>query len=407
MLVKQRYLSLDIFRGTTVAFMILVNNPGTWSHVYGPLEHAAWHGLTPTDLVFPFFLFAVGNAMAFVVPRLRAEGDRVFWKKVITRTLLIFLIGTFLSWFPFSRWEEGQLVFRGWEWTRVNGEIAGIRVAGTLQRIAICYFLASVIVYYAIVRTAALIGGLILLLYWLLCIVINPADPYSFEGWFGKAIDLQVFGIAHVYHGDGVAFENEGIISTFPAVVSVIIGFIVGDYIRCRGKEAADIKLDPTAVHPIYKTITVLFSAAVALLLTGYIWSLFFPLNKKIQSSSFILTTAGLATVLLSTLVYLVEAKNNKGGWTRFFAVFGKNALFIYALSELLGELLGFIRISDGINQSGQPSYLSPLQWFYQHICANVPGPPENGSLLYAICIVLLLWIVAYWMDKKKIYIKV
>ncbi|MGZ8557194.1 MAG: acyltransferase family protein [Chitinophagaceae bacterium] len=407
MRVNQRYLSLDIFRGVTVAFMILVNNPGTWSHIYDPLEHAAWHGLTPTDIVFPFFLFAVGNAMAFVLPRLRAGGNNVFWKKIITRTLLIFLIGTFLNWFPFSRWEDGRLVFRGWEWAGANGEIAGIRVAGTLQRIAICYFLASVIVYYAKVRMAAVIGGLILLLYWLLCIAMNPSDPYSFEGWFGKAIDLRVFGAAHVYHGDGVAFENEGIVSTFPAVVSVIIGFIVGDYIRRRGKEAADVKPDATNSHPIYKIISVLFTTAVTLLLTGYIWSLFFPLNKKIQSSSFILTTAGLATLLLSTLVYLAEAKNKKGGWTSFFAVFGKNALFIYALSELISDLFGFIRIPNGINESGKMSYISPLQWFYQNICAEVPGPPENGSLLYAVCIVLFLWTIGYGLDKKKIYIKV
>lgn len=401
---NQRYYSLDVFRGATVAFMILVNNPGSWSHIYPPLEHAAWHGLTPTDLVFPFFLYAVGNAMAFVLPRLREKGDSAFWKKIITRTLLIFLIGTFLNWFPFSRWQDGELVFRGWEWTRANGEIAGIRVAGTLQRIAVCYFLASIIVYYTKVRTAAIIGGLILFLYWILCIVMNPFDPFSFEGWFGRSIDLNVFGAAHVYHGDGVAFENEGIVSTFPATVSVIIGFIVGDYIRRRGKTAT---IQPETTDAVYKTLTVLFSSAVAVLLVGYIWSLFFPLNKKIQSSSFILTTAGLATLLLSTLVYLIEVKNKRGGWTSFFAVFGKNALFIYALSELLGDLFGFIRIPGGINENGQASYVSPLQWFYQNICAKVPGPPENGSLLYAICIVLFLWAIGYWMDKKKIYIKV
>ena len=401
---NQRYYSLDVFRGATVAFMILVNNPGSWSHIYPPLEHAAWHGLTPTDLVFPFFLYAVGNAMAFVLPRLREKGDSAFWKKIITRTLLIFLIGTFLNWFPFSRWQDGELVFRGWEWTRANGEIAGVRVAGTLQRIAVCYFLASIIVYYTKVRTAAIIGGLILFLYWILCIVMNPFDPFSFEGWFGRSIDLNVFGAAHVYHGDGVAFENEGIVSTFPATVSVIIGFIVGDYIRRRGKTAT---IQPETTDAVYKTLTVLFSSAVAVLLVGYIWSLFFPLNKKIQSSSFILTTAGLATLLLSTLVYLIEVKNKRGGWTSFFAVFGKNALFIYALSELLGDLFGFIRIPGGINENGQASYVSPLQWFYQNICAKVPGPPENGSLLYAICIVLFLWAIGYWMDKKKIYIKV
>lgn len=403
---NQRYFSLDVFRGATVAFMILVNNPGTWSHIYPPLEHAAWHGLTPTDLVFPFFLFAVGNAMAFVMPRLRAGGDATFWKKIIKRTVLIFLIGTFLHWFPFSNWVNGRLVLRGWEWTRADGELAGIRVSGTLQRIAICYFFASIIVYYTRVCTAAIIGGVILLLYWLLCIAMNPADPYSFEGWFGKAIDLHIFGAVHVYHGDGVAFENEGIVSTFPAIVSVIVGFIVGDYIRRRGKETSNLKID-AGVHPIYQTLSVLFTAAVVVLFIGYVWSLFFPINKKIQSSSFVITTAGLAIAGLSALIYCIEAKNKRGWLTSFFDVFGKNALFIYALSELIGDLFGFIRIHNGIGDNGQTDYISPLQWFYQNICARLPGPPENGSLFYAICMVLFLWAIGYWMDKKKIYIKV
>jgi predicted acyltransferase len=405
--VKQRYLSLDVFRGATVAFMILVNNPGTWSHIYDPLEHSEWHGLTPTDLVFPFFLFAVGNAMAFVMPRLRAAGDAAFWKKIITRTLLIFLVGTFLHWFPFYNWINGKTVFKGWEWINNDGELQGIRVSGTLQRIAICYFFASIIVYYTKMRTAAIIGAVILLVYWIVCIAMNPADPFSFEGWFGKNIDLNVFGAAHIYHGDGVAFENEGIVSTFPAIVSVIFGFIVGDYIRIRGKETSNIKTDGNVVHPIYKTLTILFIAAVALLFIGYVWSLVFPINKKIQSSSFILVTAGFGILLLNTLIYLIEVKNKRGWWTSFFDVFGKNPLFIYALSELIGDLFGFIRIRNGMSDNGQVNYISPLDWFYQNICTKIPGAPENGSLLYAICIVLFLWLIGYWLYKKKIYIKV
>lgn len=138
-----------MFRGATVAFMILVNNPGTWSHLFSPLGHAKWHGITPTDLVFPFFLFAVGNAMAFVMPRLSLEGDAVFWRKVLKRTFLIFGIGLFLNWFPFVHWQDGALAFRSWEWTRSDGSLAGVRILGVLQRIALCYFFASIIIYYA------------------------------------------------------------------------------------------------------------------------------------------------------------------------------------------------------------------------------------------------------------------
>src|SRR5689334_130469 len=156
---NQRFYSLDIFRGATVCLMILVNNPGSWSHIYAPLEHAPWHGLTPTDLVFPFFLFAVGNAMSFVMPRLEAGGDAMFWKKVIKRTLLIFLIGLFLNWWPFVRWQDGELVFRAWS----DGKQSGVRIFGVLQRIALCYFFASVIIYY-LKPKRAFYAGLVLLL---------------------------------------------------------------------------------------------------------------------------------------------------------------------------------------------------------------------------------------------------
>ena len=179
---RQRYESLDVFRGATVAFMILVNNPGTWSYIFDPLEHAEWHGLTPTDLVFPFFLFAVGNAMAFVMPRYETAGSPAFWKKTIKRTILIFLIGLFLNWYPFLQWQNGELVLRTWTWERPDGSIAGVRILGVLQRIALAYFFAAVIIYYAKTRGAFLIGSLLLLIYWALCIAGNPADPYSLAG---------------------------------------------------------------------------------------------------------------------------------------------------------------------------------------------------------------------------------
>jgi predicted acyltransferase len=201
---SQRYYSLDVFRGATVAFMILVNNPGSWSHIYAPLEHATWHGLTPTDLVFPFFLFAVGNAMAFVMPRLEAAGSSAFWKKVLKRTALIFLIGLFLNWFPFVRWQDNELVLAGWVSTRLDGSVTGVRILGVLQRIALCYFFASVIIYYGKTRGAFVTGLILLLLYWAMCIVGNPSDPYSLQGWFGTAIDKAILGEAHMYKGEGV-----------------------------------------------------------------------------------------------------------------------------------------------------------------------------------------------------------
>jgi predicted acyltransferase len=164
MIQKERYYALDVFRGATVALMILVNNPGSWGHIFSPLAHASWHGCTPTDLVFPFFLFAVGNAMAFVMPKFEKGTPTDFWKKVVKRTVLIFLIGLFLNWSPFVKWSDGHLVAKTWE---------NIRILGVLQRIALCYFFASIIVYYGKSKMAFYIGGLILIAYWILSFLLG------------------------------------------------------------------------------------------------------------------------------------------------------------------------------------------------------------------------------------------
>jgi predicted acyltransferase len=190
MIQKERYYALDVFRGATVALMILVNNPGSWGHIFSPLAHASWHGCTPTDLVFPFFLFAVGNAMAFVMPKFEKGTPTDFWKKVVKRTVLIFLIGLFLNWSPFVKWSDGHLVAKTWE---------NIRILGVLQRIAICYFFASVIVYYGKSKLAFYIGGLILIAYWILCFLLGTqGHPYSLSGFFGNALDQTILGVNHL-----------------------------------------------------------------------------------------------------------------------------------------------------------------------------------------------------------------
>ena len=190
---KERYYSLDVFRGATVALMIMVNNPGSWDHIFAPLEHAPWNGCTPTDLVFPFFLFAVGNAMSFVMPGFIQAGNRVFLKKVLKRAVLIFLIGLFLNWSPFIKWDNDHLIFKVWE---------KVRILGVLQRIAICYLLASLIIYYGKTRGAFVISIVLLMGYWLLCLAFgHPPDVYSMEGYFGVGIDKAILGESHMYHG--------------------------------------------------------------------------------------------------------------------------------------------------------------------------------------------------------------
>jgi len=373
--------------------MILVNNPGNWEHIYPPLEHASWHGLTPTDLVFPFFLFAVGNAMALTMPKLEAAGASTFWKKIIKSTILIFLIGLFLNWWPFVRWQSDSLNFKHWV-DPVSPE-NGIRILGVLQRIAICYFLASVILYYFKAKQSLYITLTLLVVYWILCVIGNPADPYSLSGWFGTDVDKKILGVAHMYKGEGVAFDPEGIMSTIPSTVEVIFGYLIGNYIHRKGKN--------------FEMVSSLFVAGVVMLIAGFCWDMVFPINKKIWTSSFTIYTSGLATITIATMIYVIELKNIKGWLTRFFDVFGKNALFVFALSAFLPRLLGLIRIPLNSHSNGEDKivYTNPWNWLYQKVLVHIPGDPRLGSLVYALCVITFMWAICWWLDRRKIYIKV
>jgi predicted acyltransferase len=261
---KQRFYSLDVFRGATVCLMILVNNPGNWAHIYPPLEHAKWHGLTPTDLVFPFFLFAVGNALSFVMPRLRQGGDKVFWKKIIKRSLLIYAIGLFLTWWPFFHYQNDHLVFR--HWVDPGHPENGVRILGVLARIALCYLLASILIYYFKPNAVFYIAMILLLLYWALCLLLgDPADPFSITGWFGNKVDKAILHIPHMYKGEGIPFDPEGIMSTMTAVVNVIFGYLAGDYIQKKAR-----LYDPAAQGKNFEMLSGLFVAGIALVLTGF-----------------------------------------------------------------------------------------------------------------------------------------
>lgn len=385
-IMKERYLSLDVFRGATVAGMILVNNPGSWSHIFPPLEHASWHGCTPTDLVFPFFLFAVGNAMAFVLPRLQETSTATAWKKIIRRSLLIGLIGLLLNFFPFVKYNDaGALVAKSW---------SALRIMGVLQRIALCYFLAAALLLLLKERGAFVAGCSILLLYWLACVAGNPADPYSLKGWFGTAFDRSLLGENHLYHGEGIAFDPEGLLSTPAAIVQVLFGYFAGQYIQQKGKNEA--------------MLNGLFVSGLVLVFCGFCWDQVFQINKKIWTSSYTIYTSGLALLVLGVVIWLLEFRNAAGAWSRFFNVFGKNPLFIFVLSGMLPRALGLIRIPAGFDPSGKQKFLSPLGWFYEHLCAPLfTSVPEFGSLLYALCFIALMWAIAWWLNARKIYIRV
>jgi predicted acyltransferase len=383
---NQRFYSLDVFRGATVALMILVNNPGSWSHIFPPLKHAPWHGVTPTDLVFPFFLFAVGNALAFVMPKLDLAGETVFWKKIVKRSLLIFGIGLFLNWYPFIKYnDEGTLVAKIFD---------NIRIFGVLQRIAVSYFFAAIIIHYGKVKGASITALMILLGYWILSVAANPHDPFSLEGWFGTAIEKKIVGENHMYKGEGVPFDPEGLMNSFAAIVQVILGYLAGNHIIKKGKTP--------------EMLNGLFVAGCVLVFVGYSWDLVFPINKKIWSSSFTVYTTGVALLVLSLFIYIIEFKERRGVWSRFFDVFGKNALFIFAMSALIPRSLALIRIYNGVQPNGKPKFLNPLSWYYEMICKDIlPSDPRIGSFVYAVTIIAVMWLLAWVLDKKKIYIKV
>lgn len=394
---KQRFYSLDVFRGATVALMILVNNPGSWDYIYTPLEHAPWHGCTPTDLVFPFFLFAMGNALSFVMPGLEKAGDAVFLKKVFRRSLLIFGIGLFLNWFPFIKWSGNHLVFKAWtepaDILHPDADATGIRILGVLQRIALTYFFASLIIYYGKIKAAFVWVAIILLGYWGLCLQLGtPGDPYSLAGYFGTRVDKTVLGTAHMYKGEGVAFDPEGLISTLPAIAQVILGYLVGHFISQMGKT--------------YEMITRLFVIGCVLIFIGLCWNMVFPFNKKIWSSSFVVYTNGLAILTLCVLLYLIEMRDQRGAWSRFFDVFGKNALFIFVVSGIVGRMYGLFHIADGKDMQGAVIYKGLKEWMYDHIFFPAFGA-INGSLMYAVFHIIIFWALCYSLDKKKIYIKV
>jgi predicted acyltransferase len=373
---SQRSLALDIFRGMTVCFMIIVNTQWGENLAYAPLQHAKWFGFTPTDLVFPSFLFAVGNAMSFAMKKFETMEQRAVLWKIIRRTLVIFFLGYLMYWFPFiEKGPDGHLGL---------APISHTRVMGVLERIALCYGIASLLIYYCKPRTVIVIGVCLLIGYWIILLAagVPGMDPFSMTGNAGYRLDMFILGENHLYHGEGVAFDPEGILSTLPAVVNVIVGYFVGVYVSRKGKE--------------YEGLTKLLLVGCGFIAIALAWNTVFPISKKLWTSPFTLLTVGIDMILLAFLIYTIEFRQKKS-WTPFFNVFGKNPLSIYLLSELLITVL-FI-IPAGHDES-------VAEWvnrvFYQGFF-----PGAFGSLLFAVTYMLICWSVGKWLDYKKIYIRV
>ncbi len=378
----QRFLALDVFRGMTVCFMIIVNTSGNGDTTYAPLMHAHWHGFTPTDLVFPSFLFAVGNAMSFVMNKWQTQSQSYVLGKIIKRTVLIFLLGYLMYWFPFFRPDASG------HWT--FSPIADTRILGVLQRIALCYGIAALLIYYLKPRMALIVSIGLLFLYWGLLYWFGDAgNELTPTGNAGYYLDKWIMGESHMYHGEGFAFDPEGWLSTLPAIANVVAGFMVGRYIQQKSSQPDGVSMGKT-----YEGIAKLMLVGALLLFLAYCWNFYFPINKKLWTSSFVLHTVGLDCLILSAVIYVVDFLQ-KTRWTYFFQVFGKNPLFIYLVSELGVVILYVIRIDN------TPLFI----WAYKNIYAHAGA--YFGAFLFAVSWMLFCWLVGYILDRKKIYVRV
>lgn len=382
----ERYKALDVFRGGAVALMILVNNPGTWDYIYAPLKHAPWNGFTPADLVFPFFLFAVGCAQSLVFPRMwEKHSETYFFKKVIRRSIVIFFLGLILNWFPFVHWFKSELGFKAWTWIDEVGQMKGIRIMGVLQRIALAYGFSSFLEYFFPKKILTL-SLLILILYWGICISFGVGDVHSLSGWFGTSFDKFILGEVHLYQGEGRPFDPEGLASTLPAISQVMLGFWSGRILQA---------------YTLRKSIRSLFKRGSIFILLGIGWSLSHPINKKIWTGSYVLLSTGIALLFVVVLVYLLDFKKYTYFLVRWFEAFGKNPLFIFVLSGLIPGALNLIIVKDS------DGYFPLLDYLYKKIFSSLSSQLELNSLLFSIVFIFFYGIIVIWLDKRKLYIKV
>jgi predicted acyltransferase len=365
---RQRLASLDAFRGLTIAGMILVNNPGSESHVYPPLRHAEWHGWTPTDLVFPFFVFIVGVSIAFAISQRQEEGAgrSNLYFKIFKRSLILFSLGILLRLFPRFDFET-------------------VRIPGVLQRLALCYLFAALLYIHVGVRGRVGVAVLVLAAYWAALKFISVpgygAGVLDYEGNLAGFIDLKLLA-GHLYKPE---FDPEGILSTFPAIVTAILGSLAGDWLRSKRRHSA-------------KTLGLL-AAGAALTGLGLALHPYFPINKPLWTSTFVLFTAGAALLFLAGCFFLVDVLGRKK-WALPFIVLGTNAIAAYVGSSLLAKILLWVKVSSGGERIGL------FSWIYRS--AFVPWAGDvNGSLAFAITFVLLWLALMTPLYRKKIFIKI
>ncbi len=384
---NHRILALDVMRGITISGMILVNNPGSWSYIYAPLDHAKWNGLTPTDLVFPFFMFIMGISTYISLRKYQFTLNRHSLRKILKRTIGIYLIGLFIGWFArFCYYWNGnadsqldflsQLAAAAWSFPH-------IRLTGVLARLAICYGLASLIATTVNHRRipyiiAALLIGYLAILY------TGNGFNYGTDNII-SIVDKAIIGSNHLYNDNGI--DPEGLLSTIPSLAHVLIGFCIGRKIFSGSNTST-----------LSNRMQFLLLAGAVMTFAGFLLSYGCPINKKIWSPTFVLATCGLGSTLLGLLIYAIDICGYRR-WTRFFDAFGVNPLFIFVMSDIIAILLGSIPIGFAGKNISLHAYACN-EWFFP--CFGNYG----GSLAYALVFLALCWLIAYPLYKNKVYIK-
>lgn len=382
-----RILALDIMRGITIAGMILVNNPGSWGHIYAPLAHAEWNGLTPTDLVFPFFMFIMGISTYISLRKFDFSFSWPTLAKILRRTVVIFAIGIGIAWLGLTLrgvYSEASLVEAMFNFDH-------IRILGVMPRLALCYGTASII---AITLNRKWLPGLIVALLGLYTaiLLVGAGWEFSLENIISR-VDHAILGADHMYADtiDGVKlkFDPEGLLSTIPSIAHTLIGFWCG--------------MKMMSLHDNRDRALTLFIVGAILTFSGFLLNYGFPINKKIWSPTFVLTTCGLASSLLGLLIWVIDILGHKR-WCRFFQVFGVNPLFLYVQGAVLSLLFGLVRLPLSSAEAG---YTTVHGWYYNDILVPAVTDPTFASLLYALTFIMLNWAIGYILYVKKIYIKI
>lgn len=388
---SERLISLDVFRGLTIAGMILVNNPGSWKNIYPALQHAKWNGVTPTDYIFPFFLFIVGVAITISLTKRKESGidQKKLIFQIIRRGLMIYAIGIFMAAWPFWNFAENKWI-----------DFSTLRLVGVLPRIGVVYIITSLIFLKANLKTQAVIGVFLLLGYWAVMTLIpvpgygspnldvpvltNPATGEIFAPNLAGWLDQMILG-NHMWKVSKL-WDPEGILSTIPAIATCLSGVMLGHWLRTKNDSST-------------KTAWIFVFGNFAILI-GVVWDMWFPMNKSIWTSSYVMFTSGMALLFFGMCYWLIDAKGIRW-WTKPFVVYGMNAITVFALSGLVAKTMGIIKVINAVGEK-----ISLNRYLYEQLF--VPNfSPINASLAWALTYVLI-WLGLMWiLYAKKIFIKV